>query len=64
MSENNQNNISNNHSELFHEINQKEIKINQITFTGTKINNKSNGIDNSSKYIINIFFKYSKYFWK
>ena len=55
MSENNQNNISNDYSELFHEINQKEININKRTSTGTKKNDKSNDIYNESKPLINNF---------
>ena len=46
MSEKSQNNISNNFSELFHNTTQTN---NEKTFTGTKIYDKSNEIDNTSK---------------
>ena len=36
-------------SELFHEISQKEINNNERTFTGTKIYDILNDVDNSSK---------------
>ena len=55
MTENFLNNISNNSSELFPEITKKEINNNESAFTGTKIYNKSNEINNSSKFIINKF---------
>ena len=49
MSQKNQNNISNDCSELFNEIFQKELNNNEKTFIGTKIYDISNEIDNSSK---------------
>ena len=53
MSEKKQNNISINFSELFPEIIQKEMNNNESTFTITKIYDKSNKLDNSSRFIIN-----------
>ena len=49
MSEKIQNNISSDCSELIHEITQKENSKNENSFTGTKIFNKSNEINNSGK---------------
>ena len=44
MSEQKPNNISNDNSELFHELTPKE-----VTFTGSNIYNESNEIDNKGK---------------
>ena len=49
MSENTSNNISNDCSELIHELTDKQINNSERTFTGTLIYNNSNEIDNSGK---------------
>ena len=49
MSEKTSNNASNDFSKLIHDITHNEINNNDKTFTGTKIYDKSNELNNSGK---------------